>query len=320
MKNKMKKHLKKFGCGILIGISNLIPGFSGGTMALILGVLEELTFLISSFTKTPFKTIKELWSMLLGIACGIIIATFTVVLCLEKWPLITASFFVGLVIASIPIVFKETNYEKPKTKDIICFIICFLISLTLPFLKLLGTDFNISNPNILVMLYIFVVATFAAATMIIPAASGSLIMLAFGIFTSILEILKDTLMDLVALDFLGIVDNLWVLIPFGLGCIFGVILISKVMAYAFKKHRNTIWYGILGLLITSIFTIYYDAYESHIAVDISLLTDNLIVNIILSVVFLIIGIVGLRTLIKFTGKIKEKNSQIELENIEEEVA
>ena len=54
------KHLKKFGCGILIGISNLIPGFSGGTMALILGVLEELTDAISSFTKTPIKAIKEL--------------------------------------------------------------------------------------------------------------------------------------------------------------------------------------------------------------------------------------------------------------------
>ena len=55
----MMKHLKKFGCGILIGISNLIPGFSGGTMALILGVLEELTDAISSFTKTPIKAIKE---------------------------------------------------------------------------------------------------------------------------------------------------------------------------------------------------------------------------------------------------------------------
>ena len=56
----MKKHLKKFGYGILIGLSNLIPGFSGGTMALILGILEEFTDAVSSFTKTPLKAIKEL--------------------------------------------------------------------------------------------------------------------------------------------------------------------------------------------------------------------------------------------------------------------
>lgn len=316
----MMKHLKKFGCGILIGISNLIPGFSGGTMALILGVLEELTDAISSFTKTPIKAIKGLWIMVLGITLGIVIATFTVVICLEKWPLITASFFVGLVIASIPIVFKETNNEKPKLKDVICFVVCFLISLALPFLRLLGTEFDISNPNILVMLYIFAVAAIAAATMMIPAASGSLIMLAFGIFTNILEVLKETLMALVALDFMGIVNNFGVLIPFGLGCIFGVILISKVMSYAFKKHRNTIWYGILGLLITSIFTIYYDAYESHIAVDMSLLTNNITLNIILSVLFLVIGFIGLRLLIQFTDKQNKKTNKIDCENIEKEVA
>lgn len=312
----MKKHLKKFGYGILIGISNLIPGFSGGTMALILGVLEDLTGAIASFTKTPFKAIKDLWSMVLGIAVGIVIATFTVVICLEKWPLITASFFVGLVIASIPIVFKETNYEKPKTKEIISFIICFIVSLSLPFIKNLGINFDITNPNILVMLYIFVIAAIAAATMIIPAASGSLIMLAFGIFTGILEILKETLLALVNFDLIAIVNNFGVLIPFGLGCIFGVILISKLMNYAFKKHRNVIWYGILGLLVTSIFTIYYDAYESHIAENISIITDNLLLNIVLSVIFFVIGFIGLRLLIMLTNK-RKVVKEIEENNISE---
>ena len=90
------------------------------------------------------------------------------------------------------------------------------------------------------------------------------------------------------------------------------------MSYAFKKHRNTIWYGILGLLITSIFTIYYDAYESHIAVDMSLLTNNITLNIILSVLFLVIGFIGLRLLIQFTDK-QKKTNKIDCENIEKEV-
>ena len=124
----MKKHLKKFGCGILIGISNLIPGFSGGTMALILGILEEFTYAVSLFTKHPFKSIKELWSLAIGIAIGIIIATFTVVVCLEKWPIITASFFVGLVLASMRIALKETKGVAPKISDFLSLLICFLVS------------------------------------------------------------------------------------------------------------------------------------------------------------------------------------------------
>ena len=310
----MKKHLKKFGCGILIGLSNLIPGFSGGTMALILGILEEFTDAVSSFTKTPLKAIKELWSLVLGMVIGIVIATFTVVLCLNKWPIITASFFVGLVIASIPLVFRETNHEHPKNKDIICFIICFIVSLALPFLKKIGFEIDITDPNLFAMLYIFVVAAVAAATMMIPAASGSLIMLAFGIFTSILTVLKDTLSYLVEFNIKGIFSHFDVLIPFGLGCLFGIIIISKIMSYAFKKHKNMIWYGILGLLITSIFTIYYDAYESHLIANPALFTNHIALNIVLSLVALLVGFIGLRLIIKYAdSKTEISDKQVSYE-------
>ena len=302
------KHLRKFGCGILIGLSNLIPGFSGGTMALILGILEEFTSAVSSFTKTPFKAIKELWSLAIGMAIGIVGATFTVVVCLNKWPIITASFFVGLVIASIPLVFKETNYEKPKSSDIICFIICFIVSLILPFLKNLGLEINVSDPNLFTMFYIFIIAGIAAATMMIPAASGSLIMLAFGIFTSILSVLKEILTYLVEFNINGILSHFDVLIPFCLGCLVGVVMISKIMSYAFKNHKNMIWYGILGLLVTSIFTIYYDAYESNLIMNPELFTNNIVLNITLSVVTFTVAFLGLRFIIMYTDSLKNKKT------------
>jgi putative membrane protein len=315
----MKKHLKKFGSGILIGISNLIPGFSGGTMALILGILEEFTDAVSLFTKHPLKSIKELWSLGLGMVIGIIIATFTVVVCLEKWPIITASFFVGLVLASMRIALKEIKGETPKISDYISALICFLVSISLPFLKKLGFEINILNPNILIMIYIFVVACIAAATMMIPAASGSLIMLAFGIFASILKELKDTLSCLVNLDFMGIISHFDVLIPFGLGCVFGVILVSKFMSYAFKKHKSKIWYGISGLLISSIYTIYYDAYESHIINNLDNFMDNIIINLILSLIMITVAYVGLNFIIKYSDKLNSKKEENESIN-EEKVA
>ena len=155
--------------------------------------------------------------------------------------------------------------------------------------------------------------------MMIPAASGSLIMLAFGIFASILEELKETLTCLMNLDFMGILAHFDVLIPFGLGCLFGIILVSKFMSYAFKHHKSTIWYGIFGLLISSVFTIYYDAYESHLINNIDAFMDNLVINIMLGLLMITIAYVGLNYIIKYSDKLASKKEEKE-SNIEEKVA
>ena len=89
-------------------------------------------------------------------------------------------------------------------------------------------------------------------------------------------------------------------------------MISKIMTYAFKKHKNMIWYGILGLLLTSIFTIYYDAYESHLIANLELFTSNLVLNIILSLVALFVGFLGLRSIIKYADSIKKQDIQEEI--------
>lgn len=306
----MKKVLIKFCYGILIGISNLIPGFSGGTMALILGIYEDFTGAIASLTKKPFKVIKELWSLVLGMAIGIVLATFTIVICLQKWPLITSSFFVGLVIATIPLTIKNIKLTKTVYSSWISFGLCAIISALLPFSEYIGLNIDINNPGIFVVIFVFIIAAIAAATMIIPAASGSLILLAFGLFEPILSLVKECLVYLKDGDFSAIFKNCYMLIPFILGCIVGVIVIAKIITYLFKKHDHIIWYGILGLLVSSIFTIYYDAYDSHIKPNPSVVTNHLILNIILSIMFFIIGFMGLRIIMTIANRKQQENSDI----------
>lgn len=310
----MKVIFKKFGHGILIGISNLIPGFSGGTMALILGIYEEFTGAIASFTKTPFKSIKELWSLFLGMFIGIVIATFTVAICLQKWPLITSSFFVGLVIATIPLTIKNAKGTKNVLSSWISFVGCFIFSLLLPFADKVGIVIDLNNHSLFIIFFVFFIAALAAATMIIPAASGSLILLAFGLFEPIVVMLKDCLVYLTKGDFLGIWNHCYILIPFALGCLIGVIMIAKIITYLFNNKANIIWYGILGLLFSSIFTIYYDAFDTHILNNLSLLTDHLIINIILSIVMFAAGLLGLNVLMKVANQkrvdVDENHDQI----------
>ena len=101
--DRMKKRLKEILYGFLFGISCLIPGFSGGTMLLILGIYENFTASLAKLSKKPIEAFKELWLYGIGTIIGIVIGTLTIAICLNYFPLIIASFFVGLVIATIPI-------------------------------------------------------------------------------------------------------------------------------------------------------------------------------------------------------------------------
>lgn len=311
----MGSNIKRFFYGFLIGVSNLIPGFSGGTMALILGIYEEFTGAISSITKHFGQAVKELWSLALGMILGIVVATITIVFCLKTWPVITASFFVGLVIATIPITLKKIDKRKLTIGPIISLIVCFVVSVLLPFGEKIGLVININEPNVWIILFVFIIAGIAAATMVIPAASGSLVLLAFGLFYPITEMLEQTLAALLAWDWSIIGHNLIILIPFGIGVIVGIIAIAKIISYLLNKHDLIIWSGILGLLFSSLFTIYYNAYTEHIRGNEEIVTNHLVLQIILSVIMLALGIVSLTLILKLANK-KQKEEQIEEQPIE----
>lgn len=304
----MESNIKRFFYGFLIGVSNLIPGFSGGTMALILGIYEEFTGAISSITKHFWNAIKELWSLALGMVLGIVVATITIVFCLKSWPVITASFFVGLVIATIPITIKKINKRRLTVGPLICLVVCFIVSILLPFGEKIGLVINIKEPNFWIILFVFFIAAIAAATMVIPAASGSLVLLAFGLFYPITEMLEETLAALLNFDWGLIGHNLIIIIPFGIGVIVGIIAVAKIISFLLNKHDLLIWSGILGLLFSSLFTIYYNAYTEHIRGNEEIVTNHLVLQIILSVIMLALGIVSLTLILKLANK-KDKTKE-----------
>ena len=117
----MKKFLrivKEFFQGVAIGIANVIPGFSGGTMAIIFNVYERIINAFSDVLKHPIKVIKDVWSIALGLVAGIIIAIVGIVKLLELATIPTVMLFVGLIIGSIPFIYLSIKkYEKPKCKQ-----------------------------------------------------------------------------------------------------------------------------------------------------------------------------------------------------------
>lgn len=248
--------------GTAIGISNIIPGFSGGTMAVILGVYERLIGSICDITKKPLIVIKDLWAMLIGVIIGVVIASFGVVYLIKEFPLQTIMLFVGMIIGTIPnIYFNIKNLSLREDKkldlsllDIITFIICFLIMIILP---LINSNILIDELNVFVFMFIFIMGIICASAMMIPGISGSLVLMVFGIYLLILENINNFISMVISFNFENIISPFLVLFIFGLGVLVGIFSISKIIKKQFEKRRRTVYCAIFGLLISSVFSIIY---------------------------------------------------------------
>ena len=109
---RFMSHILNILKGICIGIANVIPGFSGGTMAVMLKVYDLFVYCFANIFNDFKNVIKKGWSLFIGIALGVVLALFTIVKLLEVIPFITIMFFVGLVLGSLPTIYKKAKVGK----------------------------------------------------------------------------------------------------------------------------------------------------------------------------------------------------------------
>ena len=272
------KKIKEVIFGFIFGISCIIPGFSGGTMLVILGIYESFTNSLSKITINLKEAIKELFFNFIGTIIGAVLGIVFVELLLSKYPFITSSYFIGLIIPTIVFVINELKKNKITFIHYVCFFIFLILSILLSFsneLKLINND--ITNNYI----YIFLISILSSVALILPAISGMSILLIFGLYDKVLMSIKNLMR--------GNFDNLNILIPFFIGFLIGIILISKLVTKVLNSKPNLIWSSVLALLITSPFIIYKDIYNKNYLV----FNENKILQILLSIIFIIIGTLSL---------------------------
>lgn len=254
--------------GMAIGIANVIPGFSGGTMAVILKVYERLIGAMSDIASKPLKVVKDIWALIIGVVLGIVVASFTIIICLEKFPIQTIMFFVGLIIGSIPTIaknvkeesFKRENKLSLKWIDIFSFIVCITVMVALP---LLNTGIDVTTVNLGTLIVVCLMGVISAGAMIIPGISGSLILMVFGYYVLIIGNIKNVLEQFLKFNFEGTLDGLLILVFFAIGALLGLVLISKFIKYLLNKWPQTVYIAILGLLVASPFSIIYATIQDY---------------------------------------------------------
>jgi len=239
----MIKYIILFLKGLGMGAANVIPGVSGGTIALITGIFERLINSIKSFN---FKAIKLLFTgkfkefvkytdlyFLIAIIAGIVIAIVSLArlfdFLFENYPVYIWSYFFGLVLASVYFVGKTVS------KWTLSVIITFIIGTTVAIIISLLNP-AIENKN---FFYLIICGVAAICSMILPGLSGSFILFIMGNY------------KLVAIDAINNVD-IKILIPVLIGAVGGLLAFSHILSWIFKKYRNETISLLTGFILGSV--------------------------------------------------------------------
>lgn len=230
--------------GFIMGIANIIPGVSGGTLAIILGIYEKLIDILAAFWKNIKDTIKFLVPLLLGVGVALIAGSFAIDWGLNNFPIATTMFFIGLVIGGIPFIYKKVH-KKYSFLNVSIFIIVVAIVLLVS-LCAFDRKVSLDDLNFLLIIRLFFVGMITAATMIIPGISGSLVLMNLGYYESVVDAVKG----LTNISTLG--HSICVLLPFGIGVLIGLFLIARVIKVLLKRFPVQSYFAILAFIVSSV--------------------------------------------------------------------
>lgn len=243
--------------GMFMGIANVIPGVSGGTMAVSFGIYDDVIHSVTHIRKEFKTSMKVLLPLIIGAVLGIIGFSFAIVWLLDHYTLYTAFAFVGLILGGLPILtdeFKDNLRQANQRFNIVHIII---VALFIGIVAWMGvTDVAESglqsvavSPGSLIML--FIVGVLSAAAMVVPGVSGSLLMMILGYYYVVINSINTFTSALTSFNLDALIPVTILLSAFGIGMLVGLGLISKLIDFLFKSYPQLTYAGIIGLVLGS---------------------------------------------------------------------
>ncbi len=237
--------------GMAVGIANIIPGVSGGTMMVAMGLYDKLIHCITHL-KSEFKeAIKLLVPIFAGAGIAVILLSRLFEYLLAVHPIPTNFAFCGLIAGSLPFIFQKVKGHPVTVGKAIPFIIFFAIVIAMALIgesSGVAADVSFSIVNVVKLLGVGVIA---AATMVIPGVSGSMMLMLLGYYDVILATINDAIDALLAFDMREIFRVVGILAPFGIGVLVGIFVIAKIIEFIFSRAEIHAYYAIIGLIIAS---------------------------------------------------------------------
>lgn len=285
--------------GALIGVANIIPGVSGGTMMVTMGIYDKLLGSINGLFRQFKQSVKTLLPYFIGMLAGIAGFAFLLTkVLLVRFPLPTAFAFIGLIVGGIPLILQKLKAagrkeETEKAADraeaadgksqlmtakdaklkadgaeavegksrpvlkLFVFALFFALIIAMQFLNE-GTVREV-KPSVATAVVMFGMGAITSSAMVVPGVSGSLILLAIGYYNSITAAITDFISALKGMEIAVLLEKTAILFPFGLGVLFGIFFVAKLMEWLLSKHGEITYYGILGLVAASPVPVFLNA-------------------------------------------------------------
>ena len=237
--------------GMVMGVANIIPGVSGGTMAVSMGIYDKFIHCLTHLFKEFKESMKFLIPLFIGIGIALVGLSFIIEPAFEHFPLQTSCLFIGLIVGGLPAICKKVKGKGVKVSYIIPFLIFFAIVVGMAVLgEHEGNAADLSF-GLWSVIKLFLVGIIASATMVIPGVSGSMMLLLLGYYNPIISSIKNFVTALVSFDMQGILQGCGVLVPAGLGIVVGIFAIAKLIEVIFEKFPTQAYWAIIGLIVAS---------------------------------------------------------------------
>lgn len=241
-KNVFHKVLSFFGLiknGFIVGSSMLVPGVSGGTMALILGIYDKLISSINNIFKDFKVSFYFLLQFCIGAVLGFVVFGKSIGWLVDNFEIPVKYFFIGAVLGGLPLLFKKSTVMKNSTKDIFIAIISFILgagivfSLSLlPTTSSLSVDFSLTG--VLIMLATGIIVAIA---LVLPGISTSHMLIIMGVYYPIINNTRE---------------NLSLIAMLGISTVIGILLITRFLEFFLVKFPKATYFCIIGFVLGSI--------------------------------------------------------------------
>lgn len=279
----MKELLTQLLRGVIIGVANIIPGVSGGTMMVSMGIYDTLIHCITHLFKEFKQSVKTLLPYAVGMLVGIVALASVINWGLENHPLPTNTLFIGLILGGLGPLLKKVDRKKINVVAVIAFVALFALII---WLGIQRKD-SIQNAesiemNALQMLLLFGVGMIASATMIIPGVSGSLVLMLLGYYKPVVNALSTVKDAVFSMNFSLMGQPVLMLAPFLIGIVVGIFGVAKLIEWLTSRYPTPTYCGVLGLVLASPVSLLIQTDMSGVSA----------VTVIVSVVTLAVGFTG----------------------------
>lgn len=241
MKNIWEKYISVAAKGFVIGGTMLVPGVSGGSMAMILGIYSSLISAVSSFYQRKKDSFCFLFTFCIGAVIGMALLANPISDLIDAFPKPMMYFFIGAVVGGIPMMFREANIQSFSWKVPVYILLGMLMVCAISILPLNSESIEQSN-GIFELLLLFFAGIIAAIALLLPGISISYLLLLLGLYSKTITAIK-------ALQFSF-------LLPMALGGLVGIILMAKLLEKAMARYPQVTYLVILGFILGSVVSIF----------------------------------------------------------------